>query len=356
MPNVLVLDRSAAMNGRTLQPHRDAALLEGLRTNVLRAVASAIEPHRRFALIDFPFYPNVGDSLIWVAQIQALRVLKLWPPCYTATLLSYNEKSLRETIGDGVILLQAGGNFGDLYPAIHDLRERIIAAFPRNPIVQLPQSICFRSGVSLERTRRIIGSHPRVTLLLRDHRSHAFARLQFEASCLLCPDIAFVLGRLAPPIDPTVDVLMLKRNDMESTHQVPRQLAKGHVAMDWREETAPRLGAFTRHFDGLLVKYPNWAPLGARLQRLLYEQLARERVAEGAKRLAQGRVVITDRLHGHIMTMLLGIPHVILDSGDGKVRALYESWTRRSSLTAWANSMPEALALADSLLQHQGNG
>lgn len=57
-------------------------------------------------------------------------------------------------------------------------------------------------------------------------------------------------------------------------------------------------------------------------------------------------LVVSDRLHGHIMALLLGIPNIILDNNNGKLSRYYETWTHESSLTWKASSPEEALQLA----------
>ena len=59
--------------------------------------------------------------------------------------------------------------------------------------------------------------------------------------------------------------------------------------------------------------------------------------------LAAGHTVITDRLHGHILSLLLGIPHVVLDNSYGKVRAFYETWTRDAPIVRWAETAADAV-------------
>jgi pyruvyl transferase EpsO len=54
-------------------------------------------------------------------------------------------------------------------------------------------------------------------------------------------------------------------------------------------------------------------------------------------------VVVSDRLHGHILCLLLGIPHVALDNRHGKLRAFRDAWTREATLAEWAGSEREAL-------------
>ena len=74
-----------------------------------------------------------------------------------------------------------------------------------------------------------------------------------------------------------------------------------------------------------------------------YDTLAAQRVERGCRILARGRVVVADRLHGHILSLLMGLPNVVLDNSYGKTRAVYETWTARCELATWADSPDEAL-------------
>jgi pyruvyl transferase EpsO len=36
---------------------------------------------------------------------------------------------------------------------------------------------------------------------------------------------------------------------------------------------------------------------------------------------------VTDRLHGHILALLLDVPHVVVETGYGKIRGFIESFS-----------------------------
>jgi pyruvyl transferase EpsO len=57
-------------------------------------------------------------------------------------------------------------------------------------------------------------------------------------------------------------------------------------------------------------------------------------------------VVITNRLHGHILCGLLGIKHFLSDNSYGKLRACFETWTHGLSTAIWCESQEEALQRA----------
>ncbi len=78
--------------------------------------------------------------------------------------------------------------------------------------------------------------------------------------------------------------------------------------------------------------------------------LAWLQMARGCRLLGRSRVVVTDRLHGHVLCALLGIPHVVLDDRFGKIRSLWETWTADWPSAAWAGSAADALGSARFLL------
>jgi pyruvyl transferase EpsO len=86
-------------------------------------------------------------------------------------------------------------------------------------------------------------------------------------------------------------------------------------------------------------------PASPIVERLMLD-LARWRVERGFDILGSGSVLITDRLHGHIMALLLGRPHVILNNSYGKVFDLYRTWTQGIGSAIVAETPSEALRMA----------
>lgn len=315
-----------------------------LIATLMREVDTTLQPllplERPIALLDFPVYPNVGDSMIWLGALASLRRLGLRGLRYACSFKTYSRRDLARRIGDGTIVLSGGGNFGDRYEPHQRLREDVLISFPRHRIVQLPQSIWFRTPKGLDRARSIVGGHPDFTLLVRDRDSLALAAREFPgARSRLCPDMALGLGPLRPVRPPTDRIVWLSRTDSESTATSTTQTPPGVERTDWVDAPPTALGRLLDRAHRRVRNDPG-------LMRWLYGTVARSRVRRGVQRLSGARAVVTDRLHGHIMCMLLGIPHVLLPEGSGKIRAFYETWTHTSPLVRWCESEPEALRLA----------
>jgi exopolysaccharide biosynthesis predicted pyruvyltransferase EpsI len=312
-------------------------LITALGDSYVSALAELATPGTPCALIDFPDHANVGDSAIWLGERLALQRACL-QPAYVCTMEDYDSSALRAAVGEGaVIFLHGGGNLGDLYPAHQRFRERVAADFPRNRIVQLPQTVNFRRRANAERARSVFNAHSDFTLMVRDRASHELATMLFERPPMLCPDAAFVLGSLPRPTSAVMPFRWLARTDFESGAGIAA--AAGSETVDWLEADESDASTARRW----------WTPYDEYLLSD-WDDRALAHVYRGARLLAEAQVVITDRLHGHILSMLLHIPHVLLNDAYSKVRDFHEAWTASSGLALAAETPEEALELGRHLL------
>jgi pyruvyl transferase EpsO len=321
----------------------DLPLIHGLNAKIDAALEGLIPRDRPYALIDFPHAPNVGDSLIWLGTLEWLRRSGYGKPCYTSSNYTFSVPALRRMIGDGTIVLSGGGNFGDLYPPHQALREAVLDAFPDRPIVQLPQTIHFESRATLGRSRAVIAKHPRLTVLVRDLESRETAARDFGLAAPLCPDMAFCLESLHPPVRRGKEILWMRRQDKESAGQGVEPVPHGVRAVEWLDDWHTPLLAMNLLLARQLRYRKSLRPWLQGMLSATYEPVARQRVERGCKIFGDGRFIITDRLHGHILAILMGIPHVVLDNTYGKVRHFHECWTSDSKLAQWCESEHEAL-------------
>jgi len=277
-----------------------------------------------FALLDFPDHPNVGDSAIWLGE---LAYFAKWakPPAYVCAKEDVDWDELAKTVPSGPIYIHGGGNFGDLWPAHQDFRIEVLRRFPGRLVIQLPQSIHFGSADDIETTRRAIAAHGRFILMVRDHESFAFATAHFDCTTTLCPDMAFCLGTLRLRAAPIHDELFLLRTDLERVDWGAPEQAPNRLIADWLNEPRglhPRMRAAAMVaglFGGFMMDK-------ARLSQSYFEKLARHRVERGLRQLSSARHVTTDRLHAHILSTLLGVPHTVRDNSYGKISRFMKAW------------------------------
>lgn len=314
------------------------ALIGSLRARLSSVLADAIPPGP-LALVDFPDHPNVGDSAIWLGETAWLRDAGRMPD-YTSALADFSAEDLAQAVPEGPILIHGGGNFGTTWIKHEELRMHLLRSFPGRPIVQLPQSIHYGNEGAVREMARAVAAHGAFTLLTRDMASFEFAKRNFDCEVHLCPDSALYLGR-QKRLPPSVELLALLRTDherVEDASAMPDRVA----CTDWLHEDRlerTRLRALVK-LGTLLAG----SEQDKRLRR--YQALAGRRVQRGLAVLSRGRFVITDRLHAHILCLLLDIPHVALNNSYGKVSGFAEQWTADYEGFYQARSRAEAFELA----------
>lgn len=298
----------------------------------------AIPTDAPFALLDFPDHPNVGDSAIWAGEIAYFREVRRTRPAYVCSFRNFDSEVMTAACPEGTIFIHGGGNFGDIWLHHHAFRMRVFEQFKGRKIVQLPQSIHFSSEDRIAETARAIDRHGDVSLFVRDAESLDFARRRFQCEVMLCPDMAFCIGPL-PKGRPQHEVVILQRTDHERAKDAAAVEAEPgvHVA-DWIEENV-NLVRLSK-----AVGYAKGFPDVLRGRREAYDLASWRRIRRGLGLLSSGETVITDRLHAHILSLLMGVPHALLDNSYGKIDRFRRAWTLEAAIAVRAETYQEALS------------
>jgi len=304
---------------------------EQLRARLFACLQPILPITGPYALVDVPNHANVGDSAIYLGELAWLRAAGVPEPDYVSDVFSHDDDRLRARVPHGTILIHGGGNVGDLWRRHQALREQVIERFPHHRIIQLPQTIHFENPAALERAATLFSSHGNFTLLVRDGRSLELARDALKCPARSCPDAAFGLGPLVPGGPATAEVVALARTDKEMPGGGP---PTGIPVFDWLEDDRTPLLRLERTLRSLGT--------GLWLRQRLRVAVAEQRVRRGCAALGRGRVVMTDRLHGHILCLLMGIPHVAVDNNYGKLRSFVEAWTAEAPGVRFCESWSEA--------------
>ena len=362
--------------------------------NELIPSTSSLE--RELLLVDPAYHGNVGDHMLTVAELDFLtkyhhhhRINQCHyvqaglfvPPCDT-TIFNYDYEYNDEYNNDNekgtttrVALWHAGGNWGDLWISAQDVR---IASFQtllehNFSIVSLPQSLYYSSKVLQERHASRIKeqialglglgdpfalespdgrslAQSRVTFTWRERESYHLAQQLYPfVQNRLIPDMAFQLGpyRSIPNdtnADDSVDILMLLRNDHESTTMKKND----------RMRTSRRVRTILTSLPGdaadVTFRIVDW---GDRLELFHSDNIFFTSTA--IQLLSLGKVVVCDRLHAAILSYLSGLPLVYLDQVSGKLTktlsaAFEDGGSGQSSSCALSDTMvARAVDLEDAL-------
>lgn len=289
------------------------------------------------ALLDFPDIRNVGDSAIWVGEMAYLKRRGV-RPAYVCSIENYSPAELLKHSPTGPLLLHGGGNFGDVWPGHQRFRERVLADFPNREVVQLPQSIHFDSDEAVRKAAASIAAHGNFKLFVRDRESQEFARNRLDCDATLCPDMAFSIGSIEPIGSPTVPILAMLREDKEASGQ-HAELPMDIPIEDWIEESPNPVWKARRIGQLRSITKMNRAEI--RLGG--FEAVAQQRFDRGRKQLSKAQRVITDRLHVHIVSLLMNKPHAVLDNSYGKIGRFRAAFPEPPGLSLGVSSIREAL-------------
>jgi len=326
------------------------ALCAGLADTVLATLKPLTAGYTRYGLLDYPEHWNIGDSAIWSGEIALLNKLFGRGPDHVSQYRHDPAEPGRVLGKDRILFLHGGGNFGDIWPVYLSYRAAIIAQHPNHRIIQLPQSIHFDDLTKLEETKRVIAAHRDYHLMVRDHESLAFARQHFDCPTYLTPDSAFGIdmSRIPRKAQPE-GILGLLRTDKELRPDAKDGAKLFHDCRieDWR--ALPEAQVFADKVMRRLFRTPvlSWSQS---LRTGVFNTMSMARVTLGFDQLDQAEVVVTDRLHGHIMSTLLGKPHVVIDNYYGKIARFIEAFGK-DDITLQARDYAEAREMADELLQ-----
>ncbi|WNB16863.1 polysaccharide pyruvyl transferase family protein [Marivirga arenosa] len=281
----------------------------------------------KVALLDFPNHNNVGDNAIWLGEKEALKKLGV-EVVYQCDIYTYSEKALRKQLNKGgIVLLHGGGNLGSVWPEHQMFREKIIKTLPDMNIIQLPQSVYFDNENGKQQFGEIARAHPTLNILVRDKVSFDILN-DLNLKVKLCPDMAFALGPLASSGKSKVDAVWLARTDHESAGY---SLARSNFKiekLDWLmgepgryySKFSPKVTVRIRRLVQKIFRNSSFTRNNLwKINAKAFDLLAQRRLNRGIRILSRGKMVITDRLHGHIISTLLGKPQILFDNHYKKI-------------------------------------
>lgn len=305
--------------------HFGEAIDHGSSANKALTKAYKRSPKKRVFLLGTEEYGNIGDNQINESTVD---FLKHTLPEYavfevTAMEMDRHFPFLKRYIrDDDMIVFAGGGNFGDVYPAAHDLRAKVIKTWQSNPKIVFPQTIHFTDSdqgrAALEETRKLYTNDNRVELFTRDQRSFDLAKQMFSCNSYLVPDIVLSADMQRQAVR-NEEILICLRSDIE------KSLSK---------EDAERIYTICKT-----------AGVGVRTTdlQLPYHVRRNDRVAAINQKLDQWRsakLVITDRLHGMVFAAVTGTPCIVLSNYNHKVRGTYE-WIKYLPYIRYAESIAD---------------
>ncbi len=254
-------------------------------------------------LFGCPIHANVGDQ----AQLYCISgILRKQFPKHQLVLLNWRcsgkrmLRLIRKKIRQEDQIFFHSGYFMVEHHNELPVYRKVVDLFHDQPIVIFPQTINFSDPAAEELTARSFNAHPNLILMCRDEISYAAAQKIFNGcKLLLYPDVVTSLIGCRSFEHKREGILFCMRNDPEAYYK-PEQI----------EELMSTLGADHE------VRLSDTSISATRSKLEKNRGLIVEEMIES---FAKYKLIITDRYHGTIFSLIANTPVIVLASADHKL-------------------------------------
>lgn len=255
------------------------------------------------------------------------------------TRISYDKKFVKFIknilCSDDFFLFQSGYCTRDKNPD-HLMHLNIMAQFPYQKAIILPQTVKIQSKKDIQKTKRIFSHCEKLLFIARDKISYEQAKIFTKENQLdLYPDIVTsLIGRIQTNTEKK-GVLLCVRNDSEK-YYLDSDIKK------LKEDLIP-------HSDIVNVTDTN-SHLDVWETYKNLEKIILEKIIDFSKY----KVIITDRYHGTIFSLIANTPVIVIKTNDYKVTSgveWFEGVLNESSIKL-ANDLKQASEMAIEILKN----
>jgi exopolysaccharide biosynthesis protein PssK len=321
----------------------------------------------KVAHVDFTETPNAGNHAMWLGEERLLADLGA-PVIYQCSPQSYDKDRMAEKLGDGLIVLHGGAHAGGQNAANRSFRWRVLMDFPENQAIVMPHQPMPQDEDHIKRAAETINGRNNLILFASSEPAREMLRRHFRRTVRveLAPDPSFLLQARKRSADIAYELVWIARTDGDAAND------QTEIAARLASQAAEKF-SIAGFNDGLEIGYvakhrpqtillTDWAAFvyehehaRSAVRALSCDAWAQAYVNRALYQLSLGQVVITDRLHAHILALLLDIPHVLLNDGAGRNWSFHEMWTKdsprcllsKSPQDAWVTARNAALRLKD---------
>ena len=297
-------------------------------------------------LVGTPLHNNVGDQAIALAEYEFLqdrcpeRIVIEIPSPYVRSHLSAWRKIISR---NDLIAIHGGGFIGSLWPSEDRMFRTVLEEFGGNRIVVMPQTVYFdeEHESDIESLAVLLGRCDDVTIFVREAYSLDFLREAMPSvRAMLVPDMVLWyftrLQRAVNPVDHSRGVaITCFRTDKEGVlSDGGRSLLVSALKNASDVETVVNTDMYC--------------------QRDVVNPRDRVRVvSDKVSEFSHASIVVTDRLHGMVLSAIAGTPCVALPSENRKVPGVYK-WFESVDGIAYAENVDAAISSVESLVERSG--
>lgn len=286
---------------------------------------------KKVAIFGLPCHGNIGDTYISLGEYQMIKDLNL-DLIYSQAL--FDKNSYPQLPKDCTILLQGGGDFGDIWRSVQVARIDVIKNYKNNPIIVCPQTVFYNDESKLTEDAKILNSISNLTIFVRDTSSLSILKKHLTCKICLVPDMAFCIhpkDLLKNKLKVSKDILLIMRKDKEANNFNPIENLQCDV-LDWPliSKVSGSINWFYRFYsraNKFSQKKTVWGLLLRNISILcLWHYTYPDISRQGVLFVSKYKKVYTTRMHAAILCVLLGKPFVMLNNSYGKNKNFFTTW------------------------------
>lgn len=266
-----------------------------------------------YILAGTPLHSNIGDRAIAYTEMKFLKKRTVFPVIEIP--YGFDLSRLPRISTKAIILLHGGGNLGDLWFNEEEYRREIMDHFRLNKIVMFPQTVFFNETSNLEDTVNIYGKHKKMTITAREKTSYEIMRKNFANDSIIIPDIVMSFNYRRS--NDRRGALFIMRDDKEKTL------------------TESNFNIVKKSVEDVFKSYVTFSDMDLKLSyedsaALTHKDITMKKLDEYSRH----SIVLTDRLHGMIFSLITGTPCIVFGSQTYKTTGVYK-WIEKTKYSRY---------------------
>lgn len=280
---------------------------------------------QRFYMFGVPTYNNLGDQAIAYAEKSFFA--KHFPEM---AYIEIPEPNTDQAIDDLLSLLRSsdiigytgGGNIGSVYLNHEEPRRKVFSTFVNNKTISFPQSVNFEDNEQgqeeLQKSQEAYQKNPNLTVVARETKSLDYFKKNFDVNVIYTADIVLSLKPNRPDFKRD-GVLFIMREDSEKVTEDKLLEVLGQ-ALDYVGNDVAQTDTVIpfKAYDGDEKTNTNLDQVRISERKWLLERKLDQ--------IKSSEVIVTDRLHGMIFSVITQTPCLVFDNSYGKASSSYYNW------------------------------
>lgn len=277
--------------------------------------------------VNTPEHQNVGDSLLAFATEKLLNDIDVEFLEITDKELEFLRFSGRmKLLNRRLVCLMGGGNLGSLYYYLNAANIDVIKECDKSRVLMFPNTSYFNNTEDgrriYEETKETYNSRENILIFLRERVSYDMIKTEFN-NIALCPDMSLYLNESENPLKRSGCLLVLRRDDERTMTD---------------DESAYLKDEFSKIFNGNVRLSDTF--IDKKILKCLREYEVNKKIDE----FKRAELVVTDRLHGMLISAITGTPCIAVESLSHKIRGCYE-WVKDLPYIRLAPSVSEVVPI-----------